>query len=773
MKRTLLTTSSGISAPRASARGGFAARASTSAAASASTPRRRSHEKVLFRRHLAVAPARAPTATTRRRLVCVAVINNDRPADRSADESFADESFADESSDAPRLSRDARPRGFDVSDEFIIGVDELGVGIRGDARFRRRSEARDAYWREQAQELEQALAASGDSETQVLISEGGRLFLRSDEKTAFGRRRGADSSRSSVAAASTREKAAIDESAARRVARTRGEDEDASSEDASDEDASSTWTWRERFALLAQISALGLPALVNSCVEPLLSSAETACAAKMGTVYLAALAPSSSLFAFAAEMCFAMSVVVTTAVAKAAAKATKAREALLAAPGEKDGFSEKDGFLEFSETRARLAADAAAAAATTRRVATAATTTSFFVGAVLAIGFAALADPLLHVMHVPPETAPIVRAYVATRALGLPFFAASNAAEGVHIGHGDGVAPMAAWTCTGAGTMAALLVFAHPAALGWGLPGAAAAIAAGQIATAAWFARGMRTRGWLSSSADTSGVGITSLGPIANAVALACRDALDVLRRTNMANEIGWMFLGAVSRMGTYAILTASASALGVVPGATHKVALEIFWLLSFLTEPIFTACNALLPRELARGKIHAARRLRDALVAAAAALGGALACAGGALANLGVFSDDPAVAAALKAVAAPLAASLGLAATAYGVEGTIIGCGQVGYLGRTHCRDFFVVAATLWARQRWFPSDAVSGGLAGTWWLLAGFQGLRICQHWFHLWRNKPFLTYGAEDGVRAPDGDARAEARGRDEGREGLALA
>ena len=705
--------------------------------------------------------------------MCVAVINNDRPADRSADESFADESFADESSDAPRLSRDARPRGFDVSDEFIIGVDELGVGIRGDARFRRRSEARDAYWREQAQELEQALAASGDSETQVLISEGGRLFLRSDEKTAFGRRRGADSSRSSVAAASTREKAAIDESAARRVARTRGEDEDASSEDASDEDASSTWTWRERFALLAQISALGLPALVNSCVEPLLSSAETACAAKMGTVYLAALAPSSSLFAFAAEMCFAMSVVVTTAVAKAAAKATKAREALLAAPGaalpEKATFSEKDG----DPKRARLAADAAAAAATTRRVATAATTTSFFVGAVLAIGFAALADPLLHVMHVPPETAPIVRAYVATRALGLPFFAASNAAEGVHIGHGDGVAPMAAWTCTGAGTMAALLVFAHPAALGWGLPGAAAAIAAGQIATAAWFARGMRLRGWLSFSADTSGVGITSLGTLVNAAALACRDALDVLRRTNMANEIGWMFLGAVSRMGSYAILTASASALGVVPGATHKVALEIFWLLSFLTEPIFTACNALLPRELARGKIRAARRLRDALVAAAAALGGALACAGGALANLGVFSDDPAVAAALKAVAAPLAASLGLAATAYGVEGTIIGCGQVGYLGRTHCRDFFVVAATLWARQHWFPSDAVAGGLAGTWWLLAGFQGLRICQHWFHLWRNKPFLTYGAEDGERASDDDAREEAWGRDEGREGLALA
>lgn len=701
----------------------------------------------------------------------VAVINNDCPANRSADESFADES-----SDAPRLPRDARPS---LSDDFI-GVDEFGVGIRGDAKFRRRSEARDAYWREQARELEQALAASGDSETKVVISEKGRLFLRSDEEAATER------SQRSPSPPATREKEK--EKAAASFAETNHESVSATNAFANDSAVASlptdttekeraaleknagappTWTWRERFALLAQISALGLPALVNSCVEPLLSSAETACAAKIGTVYLAALAPSSSLFAFAAEMCFAMSVVVTTAVAKAAAKAAKAREALRTAAGETSGDADEE----------TLAADAEAAAATSRRTATAATTTSFFVGAVLAVGLAALADPLLRMMHVPPETAPIVRAYVATRALGLPFFAASNAAEGVYIGHGDGVAPMAAWTCTGAGTMAALLLFAHPAALNWGLPGAAAAIAVGQIATAAWFARGMRRRGWLASSKDVGSVGERSASDVETDVftkaLLGCRDALDVLKRTKMANEIGWMFLGAVSRMGTYAILTASASALGVVPGATHKVALEIFWLLSFLTEPIFTACNALLPRELAQGKIHAARRLRDALVVTAVALGCALACAGGALANMGVFSDDPAVAAALKSLAAPLAASLGLAATAYGVEGTIIGCGQVGYLGRTHCRDFFVVAFLLWAREAAFPGG---GGLAGTWWLLAGFQGLRICQHWFHLWRNKPFLTYSAEAEEEAehevvpPAAEQAAEPEG---GREGLALA
>ena len=104
------------------------------------------------------------------------------------------------------------------------------------------------------------------------------------------------------------------------------------------------------------------------------------------------------------------------------------------------------------------------------------------------------------------------------------------------------------------------------------------------------------------------------------------------------------MFLGAVSRMGTYAVVTASASALGVVPGATHKVALEPFWLLSFFTEPIFTACNALLPREISAGRLASARKLRDALVACAVALGGALACAGAMMTKLAVYSDDPAV---------------------------------------------------------------------------------------------------------------------------------
>ena len=111
-----------------------------------------------------------------------------------------------------------------------------------------------------------------------------------------------------------------------------------------------------------------------------------------------------------------------------------------------------------------------------------------------------------------------------------------------------------------------------------------------------------------------------------------------------MLNEIGWMFLGAFSRMGTYAAITASASALGVLPGATHKVALETFWILSFLTEPVFTACNALIPRELHAGRWGSARKLRAALVALSVLLGGLLSCAAFVMTRTAVYSDDPAV---------------------------------------------------------------------------------------------------------------------------------
>ncbi len=489
-------------------------------------------------------------------------------------------------------------------------------------------------------------------------------------------------------------------------------------------------------ALFASIANLGLPALVNSCIEPVISSAETACAGKIGVLYLAALAPSSSLFAFAAEMCFAVSIVVTNTIAKTAGES---RAVITDVMDEEEATRNMRGTI------------------------TAAVAASFVSGAVLALALALAAGPLLSLMHVPPEVAPVVRTYVAVRALGLPFFAASNAAEGVFIGQRDGVTPMVAWTATGVITLGVIVLAAHPSALGLGLPGSAAAISLGQALTALWFFRGLARNEWLAWP-EGDGEGAVGAGDAgwsspaawrseltrrASAFALAAKSlwsrSVSVLVESRMLNEIGWMFLGAFSRMGTYAAITASASALGVLPGATHKVAMETFWILSFLTEPVFTACNALIPRELHAGRWGSARKLRGALVALSVALGVALSGAAFAMTRTAVYSDDPLVTAALMTLTTPLSVALGLSAIAYGVEGTIIGCGEVGYLGRTHARDFLLVLALLKAHAV-FPAIAGSG-LAGIWWVLAFFQGLRICQHWFHLAMTRPFWEVQEEE--------------------------
>ena len=630
----------------------------------------------------------------------------------------------------------------------VIGVDELGGVILGAPR--RRSPAHEAYWREQAIELERALEATGDKSTRVFVGAGGRLHLYDPAEEGVSDSPSSDVFANAIETApapptsdATSERPSAEDS--RTAPKTSGasSEEEASCRSGADDASLSA----SRF--FASVATLGLPALANSCVEPLLSSAETACAAKMGVLYLAALAPSTSLFAFAAEMCFAVSVVVTTAVAKAGAAAAAEKRSAFAA----------------AETSSSSSSSAAAA-----RVAVASMSAAFGGGALLAAVFAIAAAPILSLMHVPPEAHATVRTYVAIRALGLPFFAAANAAEGAFVGDGDGATPMRAWVAGGAASLAALVLASHPSALGLGLPGAACAIAGGQALTLLLFWREMRRKGWFDqrgaggapSEGDETNATKKTRGAAAafssssssssSSLSLAghARDLARVLSDSNVVRDIGWMFLGAVSRMGTYAAVTTAASALGVIPGATHKVALETFWLLSFFTEPVFTASNALLPREMGCagsegrsegiGGVRAeerdgfgaserdgfgasegigrhsspsprARKLRDAFVACSVALGAALALAASRMTATAAYSDDPAVSALLATLSTPVALTVGLSAIAYGVEGTLIGAGRVGYLGRTHARDFFVVLAALKAREL---GGGFGGGLRG-----------------------------------------------------------
>jgi Na+-driven multidrug efflux pump len=126
------------------------------------------------------------------------------------------------------------------------------------------------------------------------------------------------------------------------------------------------------------------------------------------------------------------------------------------------------------------------------------------------------------------------------------------------------------------------------------------------------------------------------------------RDLLELVRPDwrlvrELFSNVGVLVLGTLARMGTYTVMTAAATSMGVVSGAAHKVAYECYFLLSFCTEPMFTAANALMPRFLVRAPTKAAK-LALVLLSTAATVGVALLCVATLATTHPVFTQDPAV---------------------------------------------------------------------------------------------------------------------------------
>ena len=177
-------------------------------------------------------------------------------------------------------------------------------------------------------------------------------------------------------------------------------------------------------SLATALVALGFPALLNSVNEPVVSLLETVLVARVGTVFLAALAPASALFGLVEEVCYAFGVVVTTAVS-----------ALRAEADTKEKVRETVSLSVFA---------------------------SFICGSICALGLQALYGPICKIMVVPQEVDALLRTYTIARCVGLPLFSAANALEGAFLGSKDAIMPMIGWLTSGAITAALQLFFITP-----------------------------------------------------------------------------------------------------------------------------------------------------------------------------------------------------------------------------------------------------------------------------------------------------------------------
>ena len=71
--------------------------------------------------------------------------------------------------------------------------------------------------------------------------------------------------------------------------------------------------------IISSVYILGVPSLLSVLCEPAIGCTESLLVRRVGMVYLAAIAPSSVMFWLIEEVCFALSVGVTTAVSEASA----------------------------------------------------------------------------------------------------------------------------------------------------------------------------------------------------------------------------------------------------------------------------------------------------------------------------------------------------------------------------------------------------------------------------------------------------------------------
>ena len=212
----------------------------------------------------------------------------------------------------------------------------------------------------------------------------------------------------------------------------------------------------------------------------------------------------------------------------------------------------------------------------------------------------------------------------------------------------------------------------------------------------------------------------------------------------------GMLLLGSLCRMGVYTMMTTTALWLGTLVMAAHQVALQIFWTLTYLVDPLFVAATSFVARDFGR-RPRRVRRMSALLMGLSLVVGAAIAALSFFVANFGAgaFTDDATVLASIRSVAPLMGAAQLVSALVLVTEGVLIGCGDLRYLLDVHCLNFVVLGGVLW----WVGKTGA--GLQGIWVAVFMNQALRMAQHAAHVWRGGgPDLFArngdGEEDGER-----------------------
>ena len=447
---------------------------------------------------------------------------------------------------------------------------------------------------------------------------------------------------------------------------------------------------------LREVTSLAIPALGSLLADPLMSLIDTAAVGRHGSTSLAALGPNTAVFQIVFQLFSFLSITTTGMVARACA----------------DGDGE-----------------------TVRRALANATFLALSFGGAVCLGLNLFAADVLRVMGCSSDLVAAATPYLRIRAFAIPAALFSTCAQGGCLGQQDAKTPLRIFLVAGA-LNAALDVFcvgrgAFGYGLNLGVAGAAYATLVAQYAGACLFFlvlsnRRMLPREWRRWRPPSKA---------------------ELRQITGIS---GMLLLGSLCRMGVYTMMTTTALWLGTLVMAAHQVALQIFWTLTYLVDPLFVAATSFVARDFGR-RPRRVRRMSALLMGLSLVVGAAIAALSFFVANFGAgaFTDDATVLASIRSVAPLMGAAQLVSALVLVTEGVLIGCGDLRYLLDVHCLNFVVLGGVLW----WVGKTGA--GLQGIWVAVFMNQALRMAQHAAHVWRGGgPDLFArngdGEEDGER-----------------------
>jgi len=458
-------------------------------------------------------------------------------------------------------------------------------------------------------------------------------------------------------------------------------------------------TKSERRQMINEITAIALPSLGGMLLDPIMSLIDTACVGQVSTTALAAMAPCTSIFQFAFFAFFFLSAATTNLVASNP-------------PESANDTKEAAKRVDFNE---RVVSNAAALA--------------LILGSLVTLSLVTFSDPLLKLAGIPASNTALLNAarpYLLIRAMGLPFVFLATVLQGSSLGRGNAWRPLRIFGAAGLINLVGdvyLTLFK-----GWGAVGAATATVAAQIGAAVYY---VITSTRLNKSVEESSKPMRD-------VALVWRGLPSKHIVTTFLNVAMVLFSRSIGLMLAFSMLTRTAALGGETALAAHQVTLQVWWLLSFLPEPMSVAAQTLITRDMKDRKSRVPKLVKT-LYQMCGALGLSAAVA------TAVILRAPAVAGALVAdvsVQKMMASIVPFAVLSQSYcpvatlsDGVCIGLGSYTHLPIIMVGSFLTTAASLaFVRSQ-------NMGVVGVWACMNVFLASRITGHLLMSKRLKIYL--------------------------------